>query len=371
MPENLHADIPLGMKIFIIIGFLFVVSSCATSKKEAPNQYACISKSEINSKKTELLPLFERLTDKPKGKFKNEWQLMRDECWKKSFQVDDIYVLLYRDLYSQKVLGLVGDSEWTQAPESCLGNAIKLLDGFGAKAIKNVIRNAKTHKSAIWEDRDVGPVTFLNCKEQKGKTWRYYSSVELLAHELNHYASDKSKNCSYDPFRDQQDCIRKSLEDSALGSIKPKENWTGVNSEVVAGLKRTQQLYIQNAKAASDPLILLDELRSYIVGLRTKSTILEMLGQNAIYGKDNKRAFHAPLMAMYEAVSRYRSKRLEANETFQKMKLNHLMKQTLNDAQEAVEAWNELEDRIGKPQSKARRAENKIWKLVSSRSKES
>lgn len=351
------------MKPIIFLLLATLINACVSSHPEQ-TQFACISESELEKQKTSLAPLLSTISSQNQSG-QREWKELRNECWKKSFQIGPFYVFLYRDPNNQKlIVTQLKGAPWTPAPKECLQEALSDIERLNVPSSDRIISGAKKHYGALWRDLDIGPSAWLNCKEQKNKNSSYYSSLDTFMHELRHLSGGIEQGCSFNTHLNQNNCFSLPKKDFVLDGLTPKTNWPGVNKETIKSFKSTQDLYLNNSKSAGSSVLLLDELRSYITGLQYMSASIGKVGKQVIYDKDQKRTSLAPLLAVYNLVSRYQLARTKKDSGFAQSELHRSMAMDLKLARLTIDKWFLLEDQLGLPSSKTAIADRMLARKV-------
>ncbi len=280
------------MKKVLVILIVLVVSACTSlSKKET---LGCLQDKQVSS----VLRVLEKLADtdvNSSNSLKANSKLIETTCNKRVYEKNSYRLLVYQNPVAADgvVQGSISNIENVGSKE-CLFAAVSQA-GVLSPSFKEIIDLHKQKWSWLWDDYDIGPAKWLNCKDRKTSDW--FESIATFIHELNHEIREGS--C----LRFAKDSSNLCFDlDSALPlrSIAKLESFPTKNSNQLAGLIFFQKTYLTDLD--QPPLYLFDELNSYILTTRAYSNILKKNGQSAIFKEESRPVIVLPLFLLYSVL---------------------------------------------------------------------
>lgn len=223
-------------------------------------------------------------------------ELLEKACHKNIYLKNGLRIVIYKDplIENSPVSATVMPASDFNKTSQCFKEAIQEIRSFDQPMLKDVLATNENRFGWQWNDMDIGPVKWLNCKDDMSMEW--FTSLGDLVHELNH--QNREESCLHYPGNGTALCLNLSSELPRRSLAKMKRFPTrdkGVN----AALLGIQKIYL--TQMDEPPLILFDELNSYILTNKVMTEVLRKHGATALFKKDGRGLVLLPLFMFYSA----------------------------------------------------------------------
>ncbi len=263
-------------------------SYCADEKSSTE----CLDNGEVSKTINQILDFVSNSYSMGEPLSKGNIVLVEDRCWKKKYKIKNDYlgsiqIVIYKDPNeADSGISYFLNSKHENAIPSgqCLNRALQIVDAMDAYWANNIIQKHRESKSWQWEDKDLGPMQFLDCGGTE--TLEFYESVALMLHELNHFITYSDSPCIYNPFDDNEMCFDLDPEFPAISSVA-FDRFPTDNERSAYFLEIIQNTYLEGEDRTF--LNIAGELLSYSIELAARAKILDFFGKRAVVHSDGMR----------------------------------------------------------------------------------
>jgi hypothetical protein len=271
---------------------------------------------------------------------------------------------LFSKVQENRISYKVSSTPFKNAPSSCLKGALNDIEKLKIPYSKRLVSYAKDYYGIRWNDGFVGASEWISCKDQKNKNSNYYDSLNTFIHEIKHFSKLKI-HCSHYPWKNRTDCLQPSTKaKQAISRLEVRKNWPSVSKSFRSELINVQNLYLGNAKTSESPILILEELRAYAVGLEATNSIYKKYGPEKVYDANNRRATLIPMLGVLDLVVRYYKLRLKTDPTFNSSNEKRMILESVDLANTKILDFFRIENKRGVKAGSTVRREKKTYKLV-------
>lgn len=335
---------------------LFVVTSCA-SLKTANN---CLDDSQVQSLLSKAQSLVDTAARMDGDAVAGQSDLVSDQCWKQIYVRGNYRIVLYRNPNEE-----VGSVQMVArnirqlgiSHRECLQRAVADSNSL-SPIFANILGRYHAEHGWLWNDPDIGPVTWLECGRKRDVA--YFESLAGFLHELNHPL--KQDQCLFLASAANHLCFRfdKRLPPRSLAKL---EDFPTQDPYIRRMLTGVQHNYLNQTDAPFH--LLLDELNCYIVSTRVVARVLDKWGKAALFEKGTRQRtmILLPLFLVY-AVQYLEKFQEEDSESFAKHFSRggqncQALSMLLNDAEAGYLEWLKALERV---KEKPEQIEESLWR---------
>lgn len=288
--------------------------------------------------------------------------LKTDQCWKRVYTYKAYSLVFYtnpNDPKREPQANIIETDKIPKNPDQCWKQATKDIHNLGLNFADKVLENFRKDSEWLWNDGELGPVTYVKCDKHAGE---YLKSLSTVVHELIHKTQKDS--CLDAPYHEGALCFK--ISDKAPPRAVAKLEHLPLADETTTNVyKKLNDGYSEAVQEG--PIIMLDELNAYTASTYMNTALLRKYGKgkNGLFEKNKDRPVSVlPLFLFYtvEYVAVVKNKYPELyRKEFAPGTENHKqLMSMLSEGELAYKAWAETLKSVREHETSGEKA---IWAL--------
>lgn len=278
---------------FTLLLSSLVLFSCASTKKDA-HPKGCIREEEISSLRKMMESTVETKV-KSDGETLSPFSLVDDQCVKRVYASGDYRIVFKKGTLASdsEIRGNLSRFSDMKDKAACFKDAVELIHGLEIPFANIALQqHLKKFGQPYWDDPDFGPMKWLKCDGRPNPD--FYSSLGTLLHEVNHELKDDQ--CLFIPSEGRSLCFKLDPK-LPLRSLARIEKFPTKERSITQALEMVQKVYLTDMDLP--PVMLFDELNSYIITNRAMTSVLKKKGAAALYDGESRQGVLLPLFLTY------------------------------------------------------------------------